>query len=644
MVKQVKILYCKSRLVQSKVVGRYTISTFKAVKGSAPSDKSIFPDQLRRYKSCAEFRQGEGVAFKYLDLLEGCKLLKLCRQPGFEVSGKVMPRIDGEVSIPGKIKILSKSNQVSKSWINRKCGLSGQHLEAALMEIRCAAILKLITIVKRLPPFAMQIAKYTVLESFTVPDKILEVDMICERADQDLDSWLQNSSQLDPACFARILDGIFVQVVLGLFLFQKHAGFVHNDLHTKNIMLVDRLGTGNMRIVVNGTSYVFPEEIPLVKFIDFGQSFVYNPVRSVDVKGVFWSPLVANNNCWDLMRLAITLVKKSDTASHPYGEELRVELFEVLYTANRTETWWKSLNLNVEWFSFPIQCKTPLQLIKQSAVVKKFESRELASHHNTFIELPDDEWPVDLARFNDRELRPQSNAYMPLRAFYWVANGNKHRISRALHTAKNVVLLQLRQKLDTVFVSAGKHAGPLMCYGNLCDENTKKRMVYQALIIYQRAVIFYLITFARCEETIDIGDGANVEMMLNRGFADRSRKVREAMDAFINITYGMEMRYCLWAACGGTSEFFETWTGLPAGSRHFNRQTDIPVIRAELLSLYDETRKERKFKAPLEFASLREVHDARLEWLLDAFEWSSEMTFYSLSVEDALNVLRRNSY
>jgi len=76
---------------------------------------------------------------------------------------------------------------------------------------------------------------------------------------------------------------------------------------------------------------------------------------------------------------------------------------------------------------------------------------------------------------------------------------------------------------------------------------------------------------------------------------------------------------------------------------HFNRDSDQIAIRRDILALYNDVRWERNIRAPVEFADLRDVHGSRVSWLLDAFDWSSEMCFYSLDVKDALKVLRRSA-
>ncbi|MFB1018678.1 MAG: hypothetical protein QMC37_00340, partial [Flavobacteriales bacterium] len=78
-----------------------------------------------------------------------------------------------------------------------------------------------------------------------------------------------------PEDFKRVLDGIFSQVVMALKMYQKYVGFVHNDLHTRNICLQARNGSGAMSVVTSEQDiFVFEDDIPLIKIIDAGDSHV----------------------------------------------------------------------------------------------------------------------------------------------------------------------------------------------------------------------------------------------------------------------------------------------------------------------------------------------------------------------------------
>ena len=621
----------------------FTMSTFKKVR--TPADcYAICPDKLKRYDD----KKKMGVANKYIELLEVCKMAQLFKSGKIRRERTKLMRSAITKIANGEL-VVSRSD-VKKVWMDRREGLSRQRFNAASVEIRCSALLAHVSLMKRLPPFVIKMVDYKVSEDgFRT---VMSAEITLEKCDETLEQWMlrRTAGGLGGKEFSKQLDGIFAQIILGLYLLQKHVGFVHNDLHTKNVMLVNRVGSGNMRVVVDGIGYVFDDSIPLVKFIDFGQSYARNPTTGEEISGMFWSPLVAQNNSWDLVRFVVTLMKRRDrdavSLDALFSAELTSDILNVLYSVQHptdsSANWWESSNLNVEWFSFPMHAKTPLQMITSGLVLPKFRSSDLASHHNTFGELPDDGWSYDAKPFNNREReKARESSYAPLQPCFFMADKGRHRVARALSEIREVACKAMGWRINTPF--DGRKKGPVICYGgSVADASIRKRMLGKALIFYQRAVIFYLMTFARCDEEVDYGDGEHLEQMLNQPFANRASEIRAKLEPVLNIQRGMEMRYCLWASCGGYEDFFDVFDGIRR-DHHFNRDSDQIAIRRDILALYNDVRWERNIRAPVEFADLRDVHGSRVSWLLDAFDWSSEMCFYSLDVKDALKVLRRSA-
>jgi len=70
----------------------------------------------------------------------------------------------------------------------------------------------------------------------------------------------------------------FIQILLSLLVAQNEYGYVHNDLHTNNIILRDIIGQQTIKYFINGTTYSLNVN-KIATIIDYGQSqFVYDGI------------------------------------------------------------------------------------------------------------------------------------------------------------------------------------------------------------------------------------------------------------------------------------------------------------------------------------------------------------------------------
>jgi len=623
----------------------FTLNRFK--EGNGETVKAIAVDKLRRYT-------GDRVKLKYIKSVEysrsgqlfytGC----LERTPPVMLNSQLRPAINGQAAKYNQNKVDDQGNVVQEvGW--RKCWqpatgvLQANKARVAEVEIKCAAMLMQVTILKRLPPFVIDMRDFEVRGG--TRGQIMSAAYTMPSEGITLEQWLRSVADTgrvakDHATFARQLDGIFAQIVLALYFLQKHAGFVHNDFHSNNIMVIERPGTGNMRVVVDRVNYVFEEDIPLVKLIDFGQSHARNPLTGETLNSMFWSPLVAQNNSWDLVRVAITLLqprpmRTNSNALSPghrenvlFSRTLTRDLLSVADSVSPTPNWWLGGKSNLNWFSFPTQAMTPAKLIENGEVLQTFVSDALASYHNTFVELPNDGWPVDLRRFSRLETeRRLYDDYEPV-----VVSFIEPRLVRAPGRIRDVVLKMMDRRLIECYDA--EKGGPLFCYGG-CEESVKKRMLYKALILFQRAVIFYLKTFCRC----------TIDGQLHDEFTTRALAFRESLVEENNYEHHMELRYCLFAACGGFPEFLGAFSGIPVhGDRrdnHFKNSAEHNKMQKEIVQMFEDFQApplRRRICAPLECVSIHDIHAADLQTLRGAFVWSSEMCFYSYDVKSAIKI------
>lgn len=79
----------------------------------------------------------------------------------------------------------------------------------------------------------------------------------------DLESYLKKSEQLH-------VENMMFQIFAGLYTLYSNYGLVHNDLHSGNVLVHKTNKHGSWRYVVNGKSYILPNEGVLFTLWDFG--------------------------------------------------------------------------------------------------------------------------------------------------------------------------------------------------------------------------------------------------------------------------------------------------------------------------------------------------------------------------------------
>ena len=129
-----------------------------------------------------------------------------------------------------------------------------------------------------------------------------------------LDEWLYSEGgegrklmQTDAGRFAKAVDGIVTQVVVALHLLQKHIGYHHNDLHSRNVCVCrPPHGAWSVSFDLDGETrcYSFSEDVPVVRFADH-EFAVVGDVATCDIPECSLRPLLLSNlvnNCFDLWR------------------------------------------------------------------------------------------------------------------------------------------------------------------------------------------------------------------------------------------------------------------------------------------------------------------------------------------------------
>lgn len=485
-------------------------------------------------------------------------------------------------------------------------------------EIECAVILDFVTRVKRLPPCVPRVLGHETRRSLDGRDieYSLELEHVenLTRADLDpngrhtdptLAAYVEGGdSERDPEGFKRRLDGIFVQILLALSGLQRHCGFVHNDLHTKNVLLKAREGTGPLVVhdAASGRSHIFDDDVPLVKLIDFGDAMVRHPETGRVVSTRWTGHVQGFTNGADVRRLAIVLARHANGRGPTlFSSDLIADLVSIVdpndgdvsaldgIVASANE------NSNVERFGFPLTgFATPSTLLETGRVARRFvdDRQTRVVPRNIFHELPDDGWASTrpFAWFSRRErggsiaATRRDDLYAPCRPLLSVTPPElvelrDHALKALVKRLNNDPNFETQpDKLDFEAIAA---------YGSSADTRTRRRVAWTGLVLFQRAVVFYLRTFVSLEVTervdfrgdADEADEADDEATgADVGLGELERLVARSVNELLgivddtvgttNVTSDEErrrkkkeatrlvLRLCLVAACGGHGQFF----------------------------------------------------------------------------------------
>jgi hypothetical protein len=301
-------------------------------------------------------------------------------------------------------------------------------------------------------------------------------------------------------------------------------------------------------------------------------------------------------------------------------------------------------------FCIKILDPTPLQLIKHGSVVEKFVSHKEATLGSTCVELPNDDYNNRQpdADFNRREQESSvdNQPYMcmpPLIGFNYQIEVHNHP-----ELFYNIALM-VPIVTKALFTRMEKKDG-VMCFGHTGDgvniaKLVRKRMLWCALILYQRAVMFFLRTFAQVivKQTQFTQHGASSIDVDSSGSPDKLVKQADRIyRKFNNNEHRKEnlaLRYSMWAACGGFEDLFDVFNGME-NCRHFRLKDGCvnPDLPLAVLRLYERVSAEGK-RAPIQYAQLPKIHAAAEKTLVHAFIASSDVSYYSYTLEQALAVL-----
>jgi len=172
-----------------------------------------------------------------------------------------------------------------------------------------------------------------ILKYVHIPDFPIQLNMI-ETLDCTLDNYIDNS--IDKKITPTEWKSILFQVCFGLAVAQKHFLFVHNDLHSSNIMF-KKTEKEFLYFKFRDNYYRIPTFNKISKIIDFGRAtfklgdkIYFSDVfkKNEDAFGQYTYPYnnslkncrIKPNMSFDLSRLATTIMERFENSDDRYDE------------------------------------------------------------------------------------------------------------------------------------------------------------------------------------------------------------------------------------------------------------------------------------------------------------------------------------
>ena len=250
-----------------------------------------------------------------------------------------------------------------------------------LHELRTSAAVARLSDVYDLPPTSAAPVDFDLFRSSCM--------MYFENVGQTVESWLYEEGgagralvPADPDRFALAVDGIVAQLIIALFVLQRHLGFHHNDLHSRNVCL--QPGTArSVSFECDGRThcFAFPAEVPVVRFADHEFALV-GAEATLGYPSCSLLPLLLSNSynhCFDLWRFCTsTFVRRRSLhrATHAAFSG-SLQLFLELFRHN------KHYEESRDWFPFLATGPTPLDCLRARwEFLERFRAPAAAPRHH----------------------------------------------------------------------------------------------------------------------------------------------------------------------------------------------------------------------------------------------------------------------
>lgn len=492
-----------------------------------------------------------------------------------------------------------------------------------VFEIKALASLNHCELIKRIPPFSA--AAYGFDDPFVVMEKVNVTfeQWMFERgkpfaADPRV-ARLGGGRRLletDRLAYQKVMDGVFAQLVIALRSYQKYAGFLHNDLHTRNLCLMDRSGTGDMVIRTSDDRvFVFGDDVPLLKLIDVADGRVdWRGCKRA--RGRETSVINGATHSFDLFRFCACLIPDRPGRNGARGmrgierdvsEGLRDCIRRVVYPSKwkLPENWFLA-NPNAMTFPYLHDFPTPSSFLGEASLappLARFVSDVVPDvvPANFFSECENDGWTYagsdEEAAFDRREWVIPSGPYEVIRPFPRPIGCQQTLVVSSAHS---VVSRMWTYRMSTPFKKASIERGAeeaLRCYGETAPA-LKKMVMRTIVVLFQKAMRAYFEKYCLLEN-----DNVSAEDLLNA---------------------------CLFRASDGCEWLFF--------------QSPLPAKYANRLTSVASTMDARDFENANVPAERHENYEeVLLSWYFDCLHWATNPLFYRLPLPEALSLCDQES-
>lgn len=455
-------------------------------------------------------------------------------------------------------------------------------------EIEISAALHCVTVAKGLPPFVFELQGFKRAE-----DGEFRVSVAKSRG-RSLQAYLDERLGLGLDLH---LDAVLAQVCLALRSFQKYAGFVHNDLHTHNIVVEDRGDAACYVARLDGQWFSFPPDAPFVRLVDFGQSALVHPLRDRTCSSVFTGPIVRDVSCADVSKLMVCLVKWAlsqgkgrawpDVLGRAAAEDVRAVMAHLTdgeTTVDDVARYAATENVNSEYF--PMELGTSLDaLIREGACARAFaipEPGRCRFSANIFFEREDDLFCSRraIARFKDREA---PFAIFEIELDRRVVPVATEAVREVFESNVSACLGRrgiVRERSGVSWQVDRVDGKPRVFHFQRTDAFLRRRAAWKMLELFQRGVLLYLKLFV----ARDVAGGVREPVA----------RIRREVALFASGEHDAHARFftlCLIAVTGDCEPFFSRRRVADAfGTEHAANATAYRSARNEAMKLYDSVR------------------------------------------------------
>lgn len=378
------------------------------------------------------------------------------------------------------------------------------------------------------------------------------------------------------------LEAILTQLCICLRCLQKYTGFVHNDLHTQNILIEQRTDGDRLVMHENGQTHVFGSGVPFVRICDVGQAAAVHPVDHNMRAAVYTGRIMQGIAGADLAKFVICLVKWAmhkatpecswnDILGQKVVGDVRLALSHLTDcdTTNASiESYVMTTNDNIEYFAFDVGYSADA-LLRRGASAEGFRSScprpGCLFGNNIFFEREQDIFTCETALRRYR-LSTHATSSLVMESCPVVAMKRIPEVQKTVDSIFEFIVPNLERKFvlksrsgssSDMALRRGSHGKPFILHLHGTDEFYRRRVARQLLVLFQRGVLLYLKLFVD-ENRSDVT--RNVARHIANDEKTLTAPAGETVDERRILSQRRLLAVCIYATSGDYEPFFDGHT------------------------------------------------------------------------------------